>query len=307
MNPPALAPRGPIGSGGLLRKLGLCPNERAVVLHLDDVGMCEATVRAYRQIASRGVPASASSMVPSSWFPAVAEVCRELPASDMGVHLTLTSEWKTYRWRPLLGAHAEVLCDEDGYFHREPGRQQRECLLDVIRAELCAQVRRARAMGIDVTHLDSHMFTLFHPATFPTYASVARQLGILCVALPLGPGALHAHIEPSHREHVIAFDGWAELPLNISASRLETAKRIFDALPVGVSYLLSHPAVDSPELRGIAPDWEARVADYELYMSDEWASFLDASGLRLIGMREIRDRLVAEGAAATGARPSPNP
>jgi hypothetical protein len=88
---------------------------------------------------------------------------------------------------------------------------------------------------------------------------------------------------------VIEFDGWTALPLDEAANRLEVLKRSLDGLPPGLSYVIFHPAVDSPELRGLAPDWPCRVADYELLRSERLMPTIEALGIELIGMREIRD------------------
>jgi hypothetical protein len=79
------------------------------------------------------------------------------------------------------------------------------------------------------------------------------------------------------------------MPLERHENRLETAVDLLAQAPAGLTYLLFHPAIDTPELRAFAPDWRARVADYELFTSDAWRAALDASGVQVIGWRAIRD------------------
>ena len=85
----------------VLKKLGFAPEDRLVIIHADDIGMCHASVAAYRDLMDAGLVSSAAVMVTCPWFPLVAEYCRQHPDADMGVHLTLTSEWDSYRWGPI--------------------------------------------------------------------------------------------------------------------------------------------------------------------------------------------------------------
>jgi len=105
-----------------LRELGFSAADRVVIVHADDVGMCNATVNAFFELADYGVISSGSVMVPCPWFPAVAAACRGNADIDVGVHLTLTSEWDRYRWGPISTRDpASGLLDEEGYFYRNCG------------------------------------------------------------------------------------------------------------------------------------------------------------------------------------------
>ena len=84
-----------------LQKLGYSETDRLVILHTDDIGMCHASVQAFRDLWAFGTITSGATMVPCPWFPAVAQMCRENPAIDMGVHATLNAEWESYRWGPV--------------------------------------------------------------------------------------------------------------------------------------------------------------------------------------------------------------
>ena len=101
----------------LAAKLGA---ERAVILHVDDLAMCHGANRAYLELAAQGAVTCGSVMVPCPWFREIAEAAAADPALDLGVHLTLTSEWEHYRWRPLsTTSRASGLIDDDGYFWRD--------------------------------------------------------------------------------------------------------------------------------------------------------------------------------------------
>src|SRR5512134_421435 len=108
-----------MNSNPFLTKLGYSENDRLVILHTDDIGMCHASVQAFQDLWSFGTISSGATMVPCPWFPAVAQMCRENPDMDMGVHATLNAEWGGYRWSPLSTRDTSSgLIDEAGYFHQ---------------------------------------------------------------------------------------------------------------------------------------------------------------------------------------------
>ena len=293
-----------------LTRLGYEPGTRLLVVHADDVGMCHATLPAIRDLFSVGVVTCAATMVPCPWFPAVAQYCREHPEADMGVHLTLNCEWSTYRWRPVSTADpASGLLDEEGYMPQSPARIQADASQDAVAHELSAQLGRALAAGIDVTHLDSHMGTVFHPRFARAYISLALDHDLPPFLAAQTPEWIRSNpgfdvdlmlqiYEDALAAGVIPFDNLAMLPLDDPEDRVEQAKRAIADLPEGLSLMIIHPAIATPELETIAPDWQARVADYEAFTSDELASFVESEDVRLIGYRELRDALRRQKSAA---------
>ena len=162
----------------LLKKLGLADDDRAVIIHTDDIGMCQASLAAYADLVEVGLISAASTMVPCPWFPATAEFCRAHPDKvDMGVHITLTSEWRSgYRWGPLSTRDpASGLLDAEGYFPYTSEEMQAHATPEAVRREIQAQVERAVAAGIDVTHIDTHMGTVFDPRYLESYVQTAMQ------------------------------------------------------------------------------------------------------------------------------------
>lgn len=297
--------------------LGFDATARVVVIHADDVGMCHGTLEAFDVLARLGAISSASTMVPCGWFPSVAAWCQQHASiADVGVHLTVNSEWAAYRWRPVAAMAVPTLRDEAGFFLRSPEQVQRHGDPDDVHAELTAQIGAARASGIDVTHADSHIFSLRHPRLIETYARVSREQKIpgALVRRPdpeierpaFGSAEIDAYyrvIDEAERDGVPLFESWVDLPLNEPPERrIETGRRVLDGLPPGVSALLFHPVVDTPEVRAISSDWPARVADFELLRSEEWARAMEAAGVQVVGMRAIRDAFF--GPPAVAGRPS---
>ncbi|MCI0488169.1 MAG: polysaccharide deacetylase family protein [Blastocatellia bacterium] len=272
------------------RKLGFDSKDRLAIIHADDIGMCQATLSALDDLADFGLVKSCSVMVPCPWFPAAADWCRNHPDVDAGVHLTLTSEWDGYRWGPLSTRdQASGLVDEEGYFHRDVDSLWSRADPSAALVEMRAQIERARAMGLDPTHLDCHMHAAADERFIHHYAEMALDL-----KLP----ALIVRNWPRWREETkLRVGEWEErgLPifdhlkvLNLSASLDDPARgarEAFDELPPGLSCVLIHPASDTPELRAIVPNWRARVADYEAFLSEELFDHIRDSGIHLIDYR----------------------
>ena len=156
------------------------PDERIFILHADDSGMCHSANAATIRAMSEGVVSSTSVMVPCPWFPEMAAWAREHPEMDVGVHLTLTSEWRHYRWGPVAPREqVPGLVDEEGFLWRRVEDVIAHASPQEVEIEVRAQIERALRFGIKPTHIDSHMGTLFaHPEYFEIYVRLSREYGI---------------------------------------------------------------------------------------------------------------------------------
>ena len=148
-------------------KLGYPKGKKVLIIHVDDVGMSyESNQGAIRAI-KEGVANSLSVMMPCGWVPGFVHYLKENPELDAGLHLTLTSEWKDYRWGPLAGKNqVKGLVDSEGAMWRSVGEVIKNASPDEVEKEIRAQLDRARTMGFTPTHLDSHMGTLFATPEF---------------------------------------------------------------------------------------------------------------------------------------------
>jgi predicted glycoside hydrolase/deacetylase ChbG (UPF0249 family) len=276
----------------ILRKLGFSRRDRVVIVHADDVGMCQATVPAFFELADRGLVSSGSVMVPCPWFREAAAEARRHPQADVGVHLTLTSEWKNYRWGPVVPCDpASGLTDAEGCFYGAPALMDRPAAAVVLR-EMRSQLCRARTAGIDVTHIDCHMFAMLAHGLARVYVDLGFECGlpVLLTRQPAWIQTLTAAALDEWEEHGMpVFDHLREMPLERAAGlALDSAKRIFDELPPGLTYLLMHPALDTPELRAICSDWRHRVTDYEVFGNHELSDHVRRAGIHLLGWRPIQ-------------------
>lgn len=293
----------------VLRELGFAQNDRVVILHADDVGMCQSSVTAFADLVEFGLISSGAVMVPCPWFPSVAAYCRETPGVDLGVHLTLTSEWDSYRWGPISTRDpASGLLDGEGYLHRRSEGVQSHGDAAAVQRELEAQVARALASGVDVTHLDTHMGTVGHAKFVAGYIQLALQHRLPAMIPRLNEAGWRAlgmdgqmaalatqFVAELEAQGVPLIDHLAGLPLDEApGDRLALAQSELGALPPGLTHFIIHPAADTPELRGITRSWRSRVADYEVFRSPEMKEWVKGEGLHVIGYRSLRRLLHQE-------------
>ena len=295
----------------LQERLGFSADTRLLISHADDIGMCQATVSAWQALVETGLLSAASTMVPCSWFPATVKAEQALgDKADLGVHLTLTCEWPDYRWSALTTSDPQSgFVDAEGYLPRLARAVHLNVDLDAVRAEITAQLERALNRGMDVTHIDSHMFSLYHPRLMPLMLELAAahrlpvmiadydaaQVAERCV-IPLNEAEIVAEQcrAAAARGEALLVSSLICLPFHqyLEASeRMQWVTDWLDTRGPGVHVLIGHPATDTPELRAIARDYQTRVADLLLFGSEAFRKALDERGFKLIGMRQIREAL----------------
>jgi len=158
-------------------KLGYPKGAKVVILHVDDAGMSYESNQGVITATSQGVANSTSIMMPCPWVPGMVRYVKQHPQLDAGLHLTLTSEWKDYRWGPLAGKDAVPgLVDSEGALWPSVEEVVKHATADEVEKEILAQLARARSMGFMPTHLDSHMGTLFgSPEFLQRYMKVGME------------------------------------------------------------------------------------------------------------------------------------
>ncbi|MBN2501730.1 MAG: polysaccharide deacetylase family protein [Anaerolineales bacterium] len=295
----------------VLKKLGFADDERVAIIHVDDVGMCQASIAAFAELDAFGLVSCGAVMMPCPWSLEAAKFARQNPDADLGVHLTLTSEWETYRWGPLSTRDPQSgLVDEEGYFYHLAHQAQEHADPEAAGREIVAQIEAAKAAGIDPTHADTHMGTLAHPKLMQSYIQLAIQQQVPPMMLRLdeagwrkvtgehtgaaldegGIGMAVQMVQTLEEMGVPLLDAIEGLPLDSDpALRLEHAKQAFDALKPGITHFIIHAAKDTPELRAITPDWACRAADYETFLKEELRQHLHDSGVQVIGYRPLKE------------------
>jgi len=292
-----------------LERLGFGSADRVVMFHADDVGMCHGANVAFLELSRRGLISCGSVMAPCPWFPEAADLARRHPDLDLGVHLTLTSEWQGYRWGPVSTAESSSgLLDEEGYFWRGIPEVRAHLNVKAAEAELRAQVERALAAGIDVTHLDAHMYS----ALIPELAASTIRLGLeyrLPVLMPrrieanlvgLGLGDLDRSMPQALLGQLVlmgmpvadTLQGSLTVP---NADRAATYRAMLAALRPGLTYITLHPNT-AGDIETIVPDnGHVRVEEYLLLQDADFKAFVAEQGFHIIGARRLRDLMRSEG------------
>ena len=129
------------------------------------------------------------------------------------------------------------------------------------------------------------------PNLWTVYLATADAAATQDAAVAAGASVYAPAMEVMESAGVPMMDGAVSMPLEHGENHIEVAKKLFDEVPIGITHFILHPSIDTPELRAICPDWEARVANYNAFMSAELKKFLESAGIKLIGYRAIRDAM----------------
>lgn len=288
-------------------RLGLAPGARAVIINADDFGMCHAANTAITQLLDAGRIDSTTLMVPCAWAPEAMAFAASRTDLDVGVHLVLTSEWTDYRWRPLTGTGTSLV-DGAGYFPADVLAIEELAAVDDVTAEIAAQLQAALDAGVDVTHLDNHMGSVYGLLTGRDFLGPVFELAArhgLPFRLPRsmeGTGD-DAALQAKLAEASAAADSlgveiidrlWSHPFEEVPGESYEQVRDGFIALlravPAGVTEIYLHPMVDDDELRA-AVDFAAAKRGHELRLLSDPAvlqAFAD-EGLVRVGWRDLRD------------------
>jgi hypothetical protein len=277
-------------------------NGRAVVLHVDDVGMCHGANVAFLELSRSRSVTCGSVMVPCPWFREIASAAADDATLDLGVHLTLTSEWPHYRWAPLTThSRASGLIDDQGYFPHNCLALREHVNVEAAELELRAQIDRALHAGIDVTHLDTHMGAALVPELIEVYVRLGVDYG-LPVLLPqvvesytgvlrmgeIRPGLHERHIQALGSRGLPLLDHFRMTPEVFDPDVDTTYRRMIESLPPGVTFFALH--CNAPgDIEAIVParaHW--RTNECRLFGSGAPMRWAADSGIRAVGMREIR-------------------
>ena len=285
----------------LVEQLGFEPTAKVLIINCDDVGMCHAENAGSFEALTNGVATSATVMMPCPWVPEVVQWKKEHPEANLGVHLTLTSEWTRYRWQPLLGGQlVPSLVDPQGYMHDDCEPLWEHVDADEAYRECRAQVERAIALGLDPTHLDNHMGSLqLHRELWRVYLRLGKEFDL---PLRLASPELYAAMGAPGQRQEYATAGVLGPDVLIYPSAIAVkapespadAARYYEEIlrglkPGAVTELYLHCALDGPELQHIAGSHAFRQADHDWLVAPPTRKLIDDLGIKLISYRPIRD------------------
>jgi predicted glycoside hydrolase/deacetylase ChbG (UPF0249 family) len=278
----------------LAERLGYPRDAKLLIVHADDLGMSHSVNTATMKALETGLVTSGSIMVPCPWISEIAAYARANPQADLGLHLTLTSEWTHFRWGPVASKdRVASLLDKDGFFRLSESDAAKFADPKEVELEIRAQVERAKSMGIQPTHVDSHMGTLYqNKALFDVLMRVARDYKLpVRVAKEWSFRAefMAASLKPDD----VLID--RVLDINPGVEPQDWAKFYTEALrnlQPGVTEIVIHLAYDDSEMRGATfdhPAWGAawRQRDFDFFTSDAFRKSLEENKIKLITWREI--------------------
>ncbi len=305
-------------------KLGFPKGAKVIILHIDDVGMSwdsnEGTIRSLEE----GVANSFSIMMPCPWVPGFFHYMKDRPDLDAGLHLTLTSEWRDYRWHPLAGRSAVPgLVDQEGAMWRSVELVAKNASPDEVETEIREQLKRARDMGFEPTHLDSHMGTLFAtPEFIKRYVKVGVENKIP-VMFPGGHATMIAKQRAVSRDlqtqlremgkmiweaglpvlddlHNVSYNFDYPKDEDLSDQQLQELateqyiKTIRELKP-GLSMVIMHCTAPSEIFEYIGSSGRVRKADMLAMIDPAFRKFLEDEKIILTTWRELKERRIAAG------------
>ncbi len=284
-------------SKNLAERLGYPADAKLLIIHADDLGVAHSVDQASFAALDQKAVSSASVMVPCAWFSEVADYARAHPEADLGLHLTLTSEWKTYRWGPVASKdRVRGLLDPMGYLWPDVPPVVQHASAEEIEREIRAQVEEALRAGINPTHLDTHMGTLFaNPAFFAAYVKVAHEYGVPFFA-PHVPGVPKEVLALAGKNGFL-LDGFVVAGEHVKPEEWPAFYAgILRSLKPGVTEVIVHLGFDNAELQAITvdhPDFGSawRQRDFDAVTSPEFKEELEENHVTLIGWRDLKKLL----------------
>ena len=292
-------------SNKLVEELGFSSSDKVVIFHIDDIGFSHASNLGSFECLDYGIASSGSLIVPAPWFLDAASIIKQRPHYDIGVHLTLTAEYETYRWRALSSAdQSSGLLSHDRCLWKTSEEAVDHISQEIAEKEMRTQINYALQSGIDVTHIDTHMGTVINPKFLPSYLSIAREYQI------------PAFLPRLSREEISVFGlgEFTELFLRMYETLDEEGFPFIDHMIIdtggaysdktqyyckrfkeirsGITHFLFHPAIMSPELQAITPDsakW--RNQDYEAFTDPLVRQCVEDNDLQVVGYRQVRNIL----------------
>lgn len=269
-------------------------SKRQFVVHHDDLGGSHSANIAFRELFDLGVVTSGSVMVPCPWFAEIARMARERPDFDLGVHLTLTSEFPDCRWGPVTGVGGGMT-EADGCFPWTVTAARRADPA-AVEVELRAQMDMALDCGIDATHIDAHMGAAWQPEFLDIYVRLGEDYN-LPVVLPRNAGEL----APPDTDFSAAFatltarrnPDFASIlitPFEKPTPTAEDYAELFAEAGPGLTYGAFHFTTPA-DFAFVSTDAPIRTAEYELFRSGRAAQMMDDAELERVGMRAFRDAM----------------
>ncbi len=286
-------------------KLGFPAGKKIIILHADDAGMCKEANEAVQYLLENNYIQSTSVMAPCPFADDMLKWAVAHPDKDVGMHLTLTSEWKTWRWGPVSDPDSVPgLIDPEGkLWHEVPG-VVRHATPDEVEREIRAQINKSIALGHRPTHIDTHMGTLYATPEFARrFLKVAMDYRIPANAIDLSDSIVAALFRkegyPINKKMIGLLEHYTLPKLDFFASapkgstykeKLENFKQLVRSLKPGLTEIIFHPSVETENLKTITNSWQQRVWEYKMFSDPDLIRFFKKQGIIFTNWIGIMER-----------------
>jgi len=285
-----------VNSQNLAQQLGYAPDSKLLIIHADDIGVAQGVNNASFSAFQKGAINSGSVMVPCPWFLEVAEFAKKNPKYDLGLHLTLTSEWKNYKWDGISSSNEITsLLNEKGHFYPSIEEVKINATYDDVKKELRAQVNYAKNFGFNPTHLDTHMgAVLVRQDITKAYFEIGEEFRIPVLAASIFKDLVNLDgIDESKIVWVQkVYQKSDDTPIDKENWDIFYSNVIKDIKP-GLNILLVHLGDDTPELKQMMvdhPGWGAkwRALDSEVLESSTFKKLMKQENIQLVQWNQIK-------------------
>ncbi|SFD27182.1 polysaccharide deacetylase family protein [Spirosoma endophyticum] len=258
-----------------------------LIVRGDDMGYSHAGNEAILTCYKEGIEKSIEVLVPSPWFPEAVKMLEQIPTADVGIHLTLTSEWDNIKWRPL--SDCPSLRDADGYFYpmirpnkNYPKRSvsENDWKLAEVEKEFRAQIELAMKKIPRISHFSGHMgCTSLDDDVKALVKKLAQEYHIPQYDMRLGEiGVANVGYVGAHAT---------------SEEKLQSFMKMLESLEAGKTYIfVDHPGLNTPEVQAIHHIGYENVAADRQGVTDVWTSprvkeVIKDKGIQLIGYNDL--------------------
>jgi predicted glycoside hydrolase/deacetylase ChbG (UPF0249 family) len=284
-------------------QLGYRPDDRLVILHADDLGLCAGSNQAFLELSDAGMVQCGSIMAPAPAAHAGLAHFAQRPDLDVGVHLTLTSEWPTLRWGPLTHPAPASLVDAAGLLWPSVQEMRAALWLEDVARELRAQIAWVQAAGVSISHLDTHMGACAVGELVELYADLGHEAHVPILAVQ----GQDAEMQRTGQQFELAYPPKLQARLakyglppvdfmrvspcysdpTVSSPSPEIYERILGDLESGITFFALHPNApgEIEQIDRVNHAW--RIFEYHYFQSDRLDTFLRREGIVPIGYRAI--------------------
>jgi predicted glycoside hydrolase/deacetylase ChbG (UPF0249 family) len=280
---------------GLAEKLGYLESDKLLIIHADDIGLSKSVNDASFEALKNGLVNSGSIMMTCNYISDVGEFAIENPEIDLGLHLTVTSEWRDYKWDGVSSSSSiPSLIDKKGHLFENKKKFTWNANPGDLKRELQAQINLAKSLGINPTHIDSHEGALFFDQKiFKAYLEVGEE-NKLPVFVPK-PVAVHFDKSfPKPKNVVIVDNMYMALPDLEFSKWDEYYINVLNNLGPGLNEIIVHLGYDDKEMQNITVDhpnygskW--RNLDLDVISSQEFRKAIEDNNIKLVTWREIQN------------------